>query len=310
MRMHKPPRQIFGFVALIAVVLVGYVGLVMFRGPEGQFFDSAGVQIHYTDEGSGVPVVLVHGFAANSNLNWRMPGIVDRLKDNGYRVVAMDTRAHGYSGKPHEAGAYGMTMVDDIARLMDHLHIEKAHLAGYSMGGFLSLAFAGKYPERLLSLTQGGSGWYPKNDYPELVHTVPASIKAGTGLEPIIRFMEPKDAMFSELRIPIVNFILCMTNDEEAMGLCFSELPNLEGTEEQLRASEVPSLSIMGTKDPLRKSAEYMVEYQAGNHATHWIEGADHMTTLGDPVYGADFTQTFIDFLAANTPKEMLAAAK
>ncbi len=280
---------------------------MIFRGPEGEYFDSAGARIHYTDEGSGVPVILVHGFAANANLNWRLPGIINRLKKE-YRVIAMDTRAHGFSDKPHDTGKYGMNMVDDVARLMDHLKIEKAHLAGYSMGGFISLAFAGKYPERLLSLTQGGSGWYPRGEYPDLVQTVPKSLEAGTGFEPIVRFMEPKDAWFLERRIKTINFFLCWMNDEVAMGRCFGEMETLEGSEEQLKAKTFPSLGIMGTKDPLRKSAEFMVE-RAGNHKLHWIEGADHMTTLGNRKYVAEFTQTLVDFLAENTPQPVQAAA-
>ena len=306
--MKNKTRQISVFVILSLLLLSSYVGLVVLRGPEGAYFDSGGVPIHYTDEGQGIPVILVHGFAANANLNWRMPGIVDRLAKD-YRVVTMDARAHGYSGKPHEAGRYGMNMADDIARLMDHLKIEKAHLVGYSMGGFIGLSFAGKYPERLLSLTQGGSGWYPKGEYPDLVKTVPASLKAGTGLEPIVRFMERKDAWFLEQRIPVINFFLCTINDEVAMGHCFEELETLEGTEEQLRNNKVPSLTIMGTDDPLRKSAEWM-EGLAGNHRTHWIEGADHLTTLSDPRYVSDFTKTLTTFLAENTPKDTAVAAR
>ncbi len=300
--MKNPKRQITLFVLLSLLVTFGYVGLVVLRGPEGAYLDSNGVRIHYTDEGSGTPVILVHGFAATGNLNWRMPGIIDKLKQE-YRVVSMDARAHGYSDKPHESGMYGMNMADDVARLMDHLKIEKAHLVGYSMGGFISLAFSGKYPERLLSLTQGGSGWYPRGQYPDLVQTVPASLRAGTGLEPIVRFMEPKDSWFLEQRIPLINFFLCAVNDEVAMGHCFAELEKLEGSEEQLRNNKVPSLTIMGTEDPLRKSAEWM-EGLAGNHRTHWIEGANHLTTLSDPRYVRDFTSALLTFLKENTPNK------
>lgn len=303
--MNKLTRQVTLFLGVALLTTIVYAGLVAFAGPKSHYFNSDGVSIHYSDEGQGTPVILVHGFAANANLNWRIPGIIDLLKQD-YRVIAIDARAHGYSGKPHEHGRYGMNMVDDIARLMDHLKIEKAHLAGYSMGGFLSLAFAGKYPDRLLSLTQGGSGWYPRDEYPDLVTTVPASLDQGNGLEPIVRFMEPPDAWFRELRIPVVNFVLCWVNDEKAMARCFQEMVDLEGSEEQLRANRVPTLTIMGTKDPLRKSAE-MITGRAANHRTHWIEGADHLSTLGSPTYLAEFKQAFRSFLAEND-RAILAA--
>lgn len=297
--MHRRRVQIIAFAGIAMCVTIVYAVTIALRGPAGQYFVSDEVPIYFTDEGSGVPVILVHGFAANANLNWRLPGIVDSLASD-YRVITMDARAHGRSGKPHEAGQYGMQMVDDIANLMDHLKIEQAHLVGYSMGGFLSLAFAGRYPERLLSLSQGGSGWYPREEYPDLVTTVPAALDEGKGLEPIVRFMEPPNAWFRETRIKVVNQVLCWVNDETAMARCFQEMVDLEGSEEQLRRNTVPAITIMGTKDPLRKSAEFISE-RAGNHRTHWIEGADHLSTLGNPAYLADFKTTLKSFIDEQT---------
>ncbi|MBI1321234.1 MAG: alpha/beta fold hydrolase [Candidatus Hydrogenedens sp.] len=140
--MHKTRVQIAVFAALAVLTTLFYLSLVLFVRVPGHYFDSNGARLYYTDEGQGEPVVLVHGFAADGHLNWRLPGVVDLLKQD-YRVITLDARAHGKSAKPHEHGQYGMEMVDDIARLMDHLGIEKAHLAGYSMGGFLSLSVCG-----------------------------------------------------------------------------------------------------------------------------------------------------------------------
>jgi alpha-beta hydrolase superfamily lysophospholipase len=96
-----------------------------------QTFDSKGVAIQYTVEGSGEPVVLIHGLYANANLNWRAPGIIRMLATN-HQVIAMDVRGHAGSGKPETADAYGVEMAEDIIRLLDHLKIEKAHIIGDS----------------------------------------------------------------------------------------------------------------------------------------------------------------------------------
>ncbi|MBT9588279.1 alpha/beta hydrolase [bacterium] len=99
-------------------------------------FRSHGVKIHYTVEGSGQPVILIHGLASSAAINWRMPGIVARLAKD-YQVVALDCRGHGRSDKPKQDQAYGRAMVQDVAALMDHLRLKNAHIVGYSMGGMI-----------------------------------------------------------------------------------------------------------------------------------------------------------------------------
>ena len=63
----------------------------------GKFFDSVGMRIHYTDQGDGVAVVLIHGVTGN---NWTRTGIAPALVTEGYRVIALDARGHGESDKP------------------------------------------------------------------------------------------------------------------------------------------------------------------------------------------------------------------
>lgn len=122
-------------------------------------FNSSGVQINYVDQGSGAPVVLVHGFASSLQGNWRAPGIFDALVADGRRVVALDCRGHGRSAKPHDPAAYGdNAMARDVIALMDHLAIDKADLAGYSMGGFISAWLMQHAQERFGSVVLAGVG--------------------------------------------------------------------------------------------------------------------------------------------------------
>lgn len=121
-------------------------------------FDSAGVKIHYEVEGRGEPVILIHGLHASAQLNWGVPGIIADLSRH-YRVIAPDCRGHGQSGKPTAEGEYGVQMVGDVVRLMDHLHLRSAHVVGYSMGGMVALKLAVLHPTRVRSTTLGGMGW-------------------------------------------------------------------------------------------------------------------------------------------------------
>src|SRR5262245_58496605 len=99
--------------------------------PSDQTFDSRGVKIHYIVSGKGQPVVLIHGLYSSARINWQMPGTIDLLSRN-FQVIALDLPGHGQSDKPQDESAYGSELVEDIARLLDHLEIKKAHIVGYS----------------------------------------------------------------------------------------------------------------------------------------------------------------------------------
>jgi pimeloyl-ACP methyl ester carboxylesterase len=121
--------------------------------------DVRGTHINYVDEGSGPPVLLVHGFASNLEDNWRAPGIFDALVAAGHRTIALDCRGHGKSGKPHDPHAYdGTAMQDDVIALLDHLGVDQAGLGGYSMGGFLSAQLIVRHPQRFSRAVLAGVG--------------------------------------------------------------------------------------------------------------------------------------------------------
>ena len=79
-----------------------------------QKFNSAGVEIAYTDEGVGEPVLLIHGFAYNIRVNWSSTGWIKYLLEAGFRVIAFDHRGHGESDYPTDPALYseGLTVGD------------------------------------------------------------------------------------------------------------------------------------------------------------------------------------------------------
>lgn len=117
------------------------------------FADIDGVRIHYQEKGTGAPLVLLHGFSS-STYSWK--DVFEPLAKS-YRVIAVDLKGFGFSGKPD--GDYtrrGQAIL--VAHLLDYLKIEKAWLAGNSMGGEVSLNFALQNPERVAGLILIDSG--------------------------------------------------------------------------------------------------------------------------------------------------------
>src|SRR5262245_43543616 len=108
-------------------------------------FSSGGFTLAFDDSGEsaqakGRPLLLVHGFSSNRKENWRRVGWYDVLQRRGTRYVALDSRGHGESDKPHDATAYDRdAMAGDIFALADHLGFERFDLMGYSMGARLAL---------------------------------------------------------------------------------------------------------------------------------------------------------------------------
>ncbi|MCB1743511.1 MAG: alpha/beta hydrolase [Gammaproteobacteria bacterium] len=114
-----------------------------------------GVAIHYEDDGSGPPILLTHGFGASTGM-WAPQ--VERFASE-YRLVRWDMRGHGASDHPQALEHYSQAAsIADMLALLDHLRIEQAVIAGHSLGGYLSLAFHARHPERCRALILQGCG--------------------------------------------------------------------------------------------------------------------------------------------------------
>src|SRR5262245_41810150 len=122
-------------------------------------FQHGPVGIAYIDERQGAPVVLVHGFASNKQVNWVQPGWIAPLTEAGCRVIALDNRGHGQSTKLYDPADYHSNlMAEDVRALLDHLGIARADVMGYSMGARIGAYLALAHPDRVRSLILGGLG--------------------------------------------------------------------------------------------------------------------------------------------------------
>jgi pimeloyl-ACP methyl ester carboxylesterase len=119
------------------------------------YVDAAGDRIHYIEQGRGIPVLLIHG-AYGSGANFVATDFGATLAGR-YRVIAPDSLGHGGSDSPTDPIRYGARRrALHLAAVLDALGIERAHVVGYSMGGWMASALATFHAERVASLAIGG----------------------------------------------------------------------------------------------------------------------------------------------------------
>ncbi len=235
-------------------------------------FANGEVGISYLDEGTGDPIVLVHGFASTKEVNWLHPGWVTALTRDGRRVVALDNRGHGASGKLYDPSAYhSAIMADDVRALLDHLKIESADVMGYSMGARITAFLAVKHPDRVRSAIFGGLGI-------RLVEGVglPESIADALEAPSLDDVRDPTGRIFRM-------FADQTKSDLRALAAC------IRGSRQTLSRAEVaairvPVLVAVGTKDQVAGSAQELAALIPGARALD-IPGRDHMLAVGDKVF-------------------------
>ncbi len=146
-----------------------------------------GINLYFEETGHGTPVIFVHEYAGDHRA-WE-----PQMRHFGRRYRAITYAARGYppSDVPDDVAKYSQARAaDDIASILDHLKIAKAHVAGLSMGGFATLHFGFRHPSRALSLTVAGCGYGAEKD---------ATGKFRAEVKTIAKFIDDNDiAVFAE----------------------------------------------------------------------------------------------------------------
>ena len=239
-----------------------------------QTFSSNGIEIAYLDEGSGEPVLLIHGFASNVATNWVDTGWVKTLTDAGYRAIAYDNRGHGHSAKLYSVEEYGAPiMAEDARRLLDHLGIERAHVMGYSMGARIAAFLALAHPGRVRSLVFGGLGI-------NMVRGV-----AGTG--PVARALEAEsiDDVTNPTARTFRAFAEQTRSDLKALAACIRSA-RAPITAEALGTLRCPALVVVGDRDVIGGSPSELAALISGGKAVQ-LADRDHMKAVGDRTFKA-----------------------
>jgi pimeloyl-ACP methyl ester carboxylesterase len=244
-------------------------------------FSHDGVEIAFLDQGEGEPIVLVHGFASNKEVNWVTPAWVATLTQAGRRAIALDNRGHGASTKLYEPAAYhSEIMAEDVRTLLDHLGLMRADVMGYSMGARITAYLALAHPDRVRSAVLGGLG-------SQLVDGVglPETLAEGLEAPSLAVVTDPTARMFR-------SFAEQTKSDLRALAAC------LRGSRQTLSRAEaariaVPLLVAVGSNDTVAGSPEELAAIIPGAKALT-IPNRDHMLAVGDKV----FKSGVLEFLA------------
>jgi len=241
------------------------------------------IDLYYEEVGSGVPLVLIHGFPLDHTI-WQP--VVPLLQDSA-RVILPDLRGFGKSPAPK--GTYSMRlMAEDMLRLLDRLQIEKAILAGHSMGGYIALAFARAYPQRLAGL--GLVATQAEADAPERRHSRPgyASPVGVKGVRVVADGMPVKLTANPEVAAQLHELIHSTTTVEGVAG-CMRGMAERQDASEWLGEITVPAVVIAGAQDgmiPVDKGRSMAT--LLGRSWLMVIENAGHMPMMEAPRQVAD----------------------
>jgi len=287
----------------VLFILISFVSSIPFLQAEDFFFDSAGVKIHYIVEGKGEPVLLIHGFGVDIQDQWVTTGIVKGLSDT-FQVIAIDNRGHGKSDKPHDRSSYGMNMLEDPIRLLNHLKIRKAHVVGYSMGGRITMAIIANHPERLLTAVLGGAGWNPPGQDDANLAILADSLEQGKGIGPLVQALTPVGAKPpTPEEVEMVNKMFLSKNDPLALAAMLRNFVSVP-TEAQIRANKVPVLALVGELDP-RKSDVDRLNGLMPNLKIVVIPKADHMTAPNSPEFIKNLKASLLEHSVTGSGKEL-----
>jgi pimeloyl-ACP methyl ester carboxylesterase len=246
------------------------------------FFHHGPFELAYLDEGDGEPIVLVHGFASNKEVNWVAPGWFDALKRAGRRVIALDNRGHGASAKPYDPADYHTNlMASDVSALIEYLGLGRADVMGYSMGARIAAFLAVARPSPVRSVILGGLGMH-------LIDGVglPEGIADALEAPSLTDVTDPQGRQFRA-------FADQTRSDRRALAACIRGSRQTM-TREQAAGMVAPVLIAVGEKDLIAGSAAALGAVIPGAQVLP-IPGRDHMVAVGDKVFKTGVLQFLKD---------------
>ena len=216
-----------------------------------------GVRLYYEESGTGTPVIFVHEFAGDHRA-WE-PQL--RHFARRYRVITYAARGYPPSDVPEDPARYSQARAtDDIAAVLDHLTIDRAHVVGLSMGGFATLHFGFRHPQRALSLCVAGCGYGAEKNESEKFRAEVAAVSAFlaqcSGAEfaakyaygpTRVQFQNKDPRGFAEFEQQLAEHSMLGSRNTQ-LGVQ-GQRPSLYDLVDQMKALTVPVLVLTGDED-------------------------------------------------------------
>lgn len=216
---------------------------------QSSFHSFDNIKIAYTDEGTGKPILLVHGFISSGS-SWQNTALKKLLLVNGYRVIVPDLRGNGKSDKPSDEEAYkNNAEIKDLIALLDHLNIKSLTAIGYSRGsivlaklltqesrikkavlGGMGVDFTNPNWDRRIAFADAFTGRAPLNEMTEGAVNYAKSIKADIQALGFLQDYQPVTSTEELNKIKIKTLVICGDEDLDngSPQQLQSELPNSE----------------------------------------------------------------------------------
>lgn len=236
-----------------------------------------GFDMNCREMGDGIPLVLLHGYPLNNTI-W--DAVAERMQGQ-VRLILPDLRGFGESSVPE--GVYTMRqMSSDVARLLDALEVHTAVVAGHSMGGYVTLAFAKAFPDRLAGLAMVCSQAGADSAERKAGRLTTAGEVARQGTAAIARPMA-EGLTTDPAQVGGLEQMILRTSPRGVIGALkgMAEREDLTGF---LPHIEVPALVVAGEMDafvPLVKAEEMALRMKDSRLVR--IAGAGHMPMLEAP---------------------------
>jgi 3-oxoadipate enol-lactonase len=242
----------------------------------------------YEQEGNGEPLLLIHGFPLDHRI-WKP--LIPFLRIN-FTLVIPDLSGFGES-ELKESNYSITSLADDMRALMDLLNIKKAWVAGHSMGGYVSLAFAEAFPNRLLGL--GLISSHPMIDSKEkqLGREQDAQQVEREGVNKIASTMALSLTNKSLLQVQLLD--LMEEQKPAAVAAALRAMARRTATMEVLRTLATPKIIVHGLLDKVIP-VSFIRDFQAMVRGSQLIELADsgHMPMMESPTETAQAIKLFL----------------
>jgi len=250
--------------------------------------NNQGVGIYYETEGSGPPLVLLHGWSGSLEY-WRDFGYTRPLSES-YQLILIDVRGHGRSDVPDVEEAYDTDlMAGDVIAVLDALNIEQAHFLGYSMGGWIGFHLGIENPSRFLSMIIGGAHPYPED-------LSPIRQFAQEGGETIVGAWDSVDA-------PLSDGVRQQLSQHPALPLAAAVRNDRSDLSKSLHRMQMPTLIYAGDQDFRYQGVKDCVKELP---KAKWVSiaGLDHLSAMARSELVLPHLHEFLDEVsAASSPQ-------
>ena len=265
------------------------------------YVQSDGARLYYEEAGTGIPIVFAHEFSGDL---WSWEKQIQHFSRR-YRCIAFNARGYPPSEVPASLSRYSHKhAVDDIAVVMRHLGVSKAHIIGCSMGSRTTLDFGLAYPRMALSLTMIGigSGGDPRNKAAFLRQTeARARLYEQSGLAVVLKGLrQAENRIQLKRKNPRAFEDFCRRFMQHSAQGCANisrrvqgRRPSLFSLEKPLRALKVPSHVIVGDEDPGAIDSGLFMKRVSPAVRLSVVPATGHLVNLEEPDLMHRLTEDF-----------------